>query len=361
MLKKRTIKLFIPALIILSICVGVWANPVWRNSFLKGVMSEKAYFKYVLAKGGKEFFNNISADYKLLKNISHGKNSAAAHIRLYAGKEEKNNIKKYTGYNVNTLPAKVDSVGIFFEAGKTDSIYGTNLGFSVNGSDLVGVEFTLVQEGLYVLIPELNSKAIFVSAENKLYGEKIKAILQSLKSFDNIFICQDYAMDIMLNCASFAVDNISDIDENTIGLNAGGVSQKVTQIKVKLTGEDVKKIIIKFFEEIKNDSNLKNTILTEYKNNNFEKVYAEFLKHLDDVQNDFVKNSFAKNTEYIITFDADNRGNITGVAFEWNENKIKYYNTGSKKKSGAFFSFKNNGFEVSYEDIGDGIAILKSK
>lgn len=352
-LKKILLTVCLPIILILAIAVSVYANPEWRNSFLRMVMSDKAYFKYVMGSNLEDYISDISSDFKMLQNVIDGKNSVNAKVQAELGTEAKNLISNYYGTGASVILTGIESAGISIDAGRNENKYGFDLGLVLNDSELVGAKTVLSDDGLYVSVPYLNKTSAFFPADNSV---DFSMFFESLDKLSQVFPDEKVITRLIKRYTLCMVNNVSDISEKDITINAGGVKQEAIGMTVKLDGDGAIKIAQECLVEAKKDKDIKgiieNSCKTQMVSKDFDDVYGEFLNGIDklieEVEN-AKTNSQLKDLELSVRFIANSRGKLIGFDAELDGVQFKFYNTENGSKSGTLVLVSANEVELSYE------------
>jgi len=356
-LKKRLLAIFLPIILIAAVAISVYANPVWRNSFLRMVMSEKTYFKYVMGTNIKDGITSISSDVKMIQNIMEGKNAVNAKMEIEIGDAGKDLIAKYAGRGASLAFSWFDNIGLSFDAGRTDDAYGLGLGLIINGNEAITADGVFTEDGCYVSVPELNDKAVYVSVGDNV---DVSDISETLEKLGKLFPSEEVITDMMTRYALCIVNNVSDIDEKDITLTAGGVNQKAIGMTVKLDGKSLIKIAEACLKEAKKDNDIKNIIKEACESGvvqgEFDEVYKEFLQEIDDGLEGIKEKKNDPDFEEIeifVRFIANKRGELIGMDITFDGGTIKYHNTQNGGKYGSLLAVEKDGqMAVSYESTG---------
>ncbi len=184
------------------------------------------------------------------------------------------------GDSGESIIAILDNLSIDYQTTIDDGRNMVSMKVNYDGNTMMTGQFIsdLETGEQWFSIPELNQKALYVSALDTLgdasaYMEMLSKLLES-----------DRIKPIVIRYAELFVDGLTSVEQGTETVTVEGVSQKLTVLKCRLTQEDAKKMVENIFQSMKTDDDIKALILeiATAMNKDGNSLYSDFVDSLQD-------------------------------------------------------------------------------
>ncbi len=311
----KKIAAIVAAIIVVAlVAVGATAHAQIANFVKRTFSSPESYYNYVEKKNLKTGRKNLVENYKKYEETVNGKDSSkSANYKLELGSSAKTMLSMI-GIDFSAF----ESAEISTVAQVKDKTTTNQTKILLNGNDAVtaNVYADMDAKEYYLQIPELsdaylNLSSMFQSSENNETA-KIQDIMFSIGEY---IPTSEQMESLYTTYTNLVVDKLTKVEKSTDTLEADGVSQKCTVLKVTITGKEFYDIAKNLLDTLKKDKDLKNIIEKIDKKAEGANIYENFQSALDELAADLESDKDTmESSEGNIVMDVfvNNSGDIVG-------------------------------------------------
>lgn len=309
---KKIAAIIAAVIVVALIAVGATAHAQISNFVRRTFSSPESYYNYVEKKNLQTGRKNLVENYKKYEETVNGKESTkSATYKLELGSSAKTMLSMigidFSGFE----SAEISSVG---QTKDNTTIGQTKI--LLNGNDAVtaNVYADMNAKEYYLQIPELSDAYLNLSSIFQT-GSKNNPMQDIMLSIGDYIPTSEQIDALYTTYTDLVVDKLTKVEKSTDTLEADGISQKCTVLKVTITGKEFYDVAKTFFETLKTDENIKSILEKIDKKAEGANSYESFQNAIDDMLAD-TENSKDKfeSSEGNVVMDVfvDNSGDIVG-------------------------------------------------
>ena len=336
--KKRGIALIVAAVLVVVVAVSAFAFKAQVVNAIKlHTLSPSKYFEWVMDKeynkDKKQYMELYKYSYDVMKSDERGMEGS---FKLEA---EQDLLDMAKSLNVDTFGLK--SIEADYNVAITEDEYSVKGSAGLNDTPFATLELAGSKDfkEVYARIPEISDKVLdgsgSITSKDQEALEKLKelkfdefapepkVVEKEMDRYYDVFM--DYVVDEKL------------VKKSSKTIKASGVSEKVTDLKVTLDGDEIADMAVKFCEEVKDDEEIDKYIETiaelmkTTSNSNVKFNMDNFAEDKDEAIDEFIeqiKGSKETLERYkdVVVFHVyvNNKGEVTGsdIAVKGDNNEV---------------------------------------
>lgn len=349
------------AAVFVAVGVAIAANFATINNFFhKTFSSPEEYYRYVEKKNVDEMVELGGDMYgRFLEKIQNTYNTTSTVNTSVELADAGQDLLELSGF-ANVDLSWVKSAYINSEYTVKDEKGATSVTAGINGDKLVSViTATDTKKGkIYLQIPELNSTYIAADMED-LMGSSYDVWADAMEERQEIF--EDLSknmpsqktleslLDKYMNIALACVD---DVEMQSKVLEAEGIKQNCTVLKVKIDNDTLEDMFDAILKEAEKDKDLEKAItdIAETVDEEYgDDAYDDFIDDLEDFRDSLED---ADDIEMVMTVYVDGKGNVVGRELETDDMAVSFKMPVDGKNFGFVYSVEEGSTSVSLTGSG---------
>ena len=269
-------------------------------------------------------------------------------------------------------------IALEYETYSGDSLINAAAGLTIGDTGLISVDTILdyKDSALYLAIPELSESYLGISFEDVMADyedalqsmEEMTEYLDAIQEIVKVLPDAKQAQALLTKYFDVIIGCVDDVDKESVKLEAGGVNQKCTCLKVTIDGKTLVKAAKALCKELKDDKDLKKYI-TDFVDAvseqaealdmaeelgmelDADEIYEQFQSMCDEILDTIDENEEEiPEFELVMSVYVDSKGHVCGREFELEVEEQTMTLLVANTESGS-----NVGFEASLSiDDGDG-------
>ena len=269
-------------------------------------------------------------------------------------------------------------IALEYETYSGDSLINAAAGLTIGDTDLISVDTLLdyKDSALYLAMPELSESYLGISFEDVMADyedalqsmEEMTEYLDAIQEIVKVLPDEKQAQALLTKYFDVIIGCVDDVDKESVKLEAGGVTQKCTCLKVTIDGKTLVKAAKALCKELKDDKDLKKYI-TDFVDAvseqaealdmaeelgmelDADEIYEQFQSMCDEILDTIDENEEEiPEFELVMSVYVDSKGHVCGREFELEVEEQTMTLLVANTESGS-----NVGFEASLSiDDGDG-------
>lgn len=263
------------------------AFPSVSNFIMKTFSTSDNYWEYVMDMNvdSEKIAETVVRLSESLKNGGSFNVEDQGKLKITVGDGLKDMVYEAGGYEAKAAISWVDSAALSYKASIDGDSLGYNLGLDLNDTQLVTSDVVLDMESgeLYMTIPEASNQAIKIDLGEQLSAEQMKLLQEFLMLIPDEEVLERIT-DRYIECV---LDQIEASDKKSEKITAGGVTQRVTRVTVKVSPKTLVKVATAVLQEAKTDKDIENIIKnvsgSQFVGENPDEVYREFVSGIDEL------------------------------------------------------------------------------
>ena len=311
---KKFLAAIIAAVLVLALGVTAFASPLVNNFLCKTFMSPEKYLRHVTKRTVKSNSENISNFTEIMKN------SSVASGASYS-------LKATIGDSVWDLVEKSDSeAAAYLNWIKEAELKGqvaldgekiqSNNAVVVNGTELAETKMAIdiANEEMYMSLPGIMDKAVRVPIDGAS-DVNTREVFDMIEKIQQIVPDEKTANDIIARYTDCVVSQIDKVKKSSDTIEAGGIEQKCTKLKVTITPKTAKNIAKSVLTELKNDKAVRKIVL-DAANAAGESISEDDYKDAITSALETIKNSDPDFEDFSFNVWANNVGEIVALGID---------------------------------------------
>lgn len=269
-------------------------------------------------------------------------------------------------------------IALEYETYSGDSLINAAAGLTIGDTGLISVDTLLdyKDSALYLAIPELSESYLGISFEDVMADyedalqsmEEMTEYLDAIQEIVKVLPDAKQAQALLTKYFDVIIGCVDDVDKESVKLEAGGVNQKCTCLKVTIDGKTLVKAAKALCKELKDDKDLKKYI-TDFVDAvseqaealdmaeelgmelDADEIYEQFQSMCDEILDTIDENEEEiPEFELVMSVYVDSKGHVCGREFELEVEEQTMTLLVANTENGS-----NVGFEASLSiDDGDG-------
>ena len=269
-------------------------------------------------------------------------------------------------------------IALEYETYSGDSLINAAAGLTIGDTGLISVDTILdyKDSALYLAIPELSESYLGISFEDVMADyedalqsmEEMTEYLDAIQEIVKVLPDEKQAQALLTKYFDVIIGCVDDVDKESVKLEAGGVNQKCTCLKVTIDGKTLVKAAKALCKELKDDKDLKKYI-TDFVDAvseqaealdmaeelgmelDADEIYEQFQSMCDEILDTIDENEEEiPEFELVMSVYVDSKGHVCGREFELEVEEQTMTLLVANTENGS-----NVGFEASLSiDDGDG-------
>lgn len=269
-------------------------------------------------------------------------------------------------------------IALEYETYSGDSLINAAAGLTIGDTGLISVDTLLdyKDSALYLAIPELSESYLGISFEDVMADyedalqsmEEMTEYLDAIQEIVKVLPDAKQAQALLTKYFDVIIGCVDDVDKESVKLEAGGVNQKCTCLKVTIDGKTLVKAAKALCKELKDDKDLKKYI-TDFVDVvseqaealdmaeelgmelDADEIYEQFQSMCDEILDTIDENEEEiPEFELVMSVYVDSKGHVCGREFELEVEEQTMTLLVANTENGS-----NVGFEASLSiDDGDG-------
>lgn len=354
--KKKSGKKWIVVLAVLALIGILVAVNFSRivNFFHKTFSSPEEYYQYIEAKQVDEMVDTYMNGYDTyLEMLSMESTNSSIDFTVELG-DDLRDIIEMADVEVEWL----ESVNLGLDVNYKDEILKIAAMAGLNDVDILSgnVILDFAEEDMYMQIPELSEKYVGASFEDLdiEYDEEMFEIFDLIKKY----MPESKDLEELLSkYITLVVEQLDDVEEETVKLEVGDVSQKCTALEVTIDTETAQKIAEAVLKEISEDKDLKKMfdhVMGMAEEVGYpadtDEIYDEFLEIVDYALENIEELDMGEE-EIVMTVYVNGKGEVIGREIEVAGAKFRYAmpQEGSKFEMECYVEIPDLFGSVAYE------------
>ncbi len=298
------------------------------NFFHKTFSSPEEYYQYIEAKQVDELVDTYMNGYEsYMDMISFDDKGISVEYTVELG-EDLRDLLEMTDVDVSWLE-KINyamDASIKDEALKLEALVGVNDVDILSGNIIMD----FAEEYIYMQYPELNEQYIGASFD-EIGVDYEEGMFEIIEVYKEYFPESEELEDLLKKYITIVLEQIDDVEEETVTLEVGDVSQKCTALEVTIDTETAQKIIEAVMEELSKDEDLEKMLkkcmgIAEemgVEDADVDELYDEFmdeidyaLEHIDEID--------MGDVEIVMVVYVNGKGEVIGREIEVEDFKYRY-------------------------------------
>lgn len=235
-------------------------------------------------------------------------------------------------------------IALEYETYSGDSLINAAAGLTIGDTGLISVDTLLdyKDSALYLAIPELSESYLGISFEDVMADyedtlqsmEEMTEYLDAIQEIVKVLPDEKQAQALLTKYFDVIIGCVDDVDKESVKLEAGGVNQKCTCLKVTIDGKTLVKAAKALCKELKDDKELKKYI-TDFVDAvseqaealdlaeelgidmDAEEIYEQFQSMCDEILDTIDENEEEiPEFELVMSVYVDSKGHVCGREFE---------------------------------------------
>lgn len=353
-----------------ALAVSAFASPFVGNLLAKTVMSPEKYLQYVQKKSTKDFAEELAAQVALLKNgYSLEPQAVHGNVTVTMGEGFKNLVIAEEPES-EMLISWMESLGLDMDIAIENNKMGLDGKIQLNGTDLLEGKIAVdMEKGMaYLTLPELSGTAIGapLSGELEYTMEERDEILETFTQITNVIPSEEVMARLICRYMEVITDELSGVSRSTEAVSAGGVEEKVTVLSAKISEKTILDIAEAVLEEMEEDKDVKNIILSlsgiSELDVDGEELYKEFREGIRETLEDLDEEEPSSGTVMTLQVYVDSVGDIVGIGVKEPETKGKVSFLALEKgaKTGVALRGDVPGLTFGFEGASDLVGTKRS-
>lgn len=269
-------------------------------------------------------------------------------------------------------------IALEYETYSGDSLINAAAGLTIGDTGLISVDTLLdyKDSALYLAMPELSESYLGISFEDVMADyedalqsmEEMTEYLDAIQEIVKVLPDEKQAQALLTKYFDVIIGCVDDVDKESVKLEAGGVNQKCTCLKVTIDGKTLVKAAKALCKELKDDKDLKKYI-TDFVDAvseqaealdmaeelgmelDADEIYEQFQSMCDEILDTIDENEEEiPEFELVMSVYVDSKGHVCGREFELEVEEQTMTLLVANTENGS-----NVGFEASLSiDDGDG-------
>ena len=316
--KKWKKPLIICAIIFLFSIITIYAAPYVTNTFVKTVTDSDDYFRYVIKKNVKSETNEFLDSLQTLKEtLSYEKQTSALNTKLSVGEGMEELIDDIDDNDIDDIYDYIrwlESAEINIKATSEEKSVNVEAKAFINDCEVANANTIVNDEEIYIAFPFLNDEYICTQLE-EVYGDDTSEFLNTQREFADALPSKEISKRLINKYLECILENAEGVSEKKTTIEAGGVSQKVTELTLEIDDKYTKKTLESVLNELEDDQDIKKIIkdfceidAIDLKSKD---VYDSFSDAVDELLEDIDEIDFDGCVDFSIYVDA--RGDIKGI------------------------------------------------
>lgn len=361
--KKALIAGIVAGSLVVTTGLAALISPAVRNTFARTFMSDEKYFRHVQKNNAEKLAKGFATTTSVFTNLLEGKSVAEADVELILEKGGIQLIADKGGREAAEVLDQLDEASI--SLGMEGNAKGVAMdgAAKANGTTLADAKLIADFENrdLYMQFPSLSSKTLRMDvgeAFEEIDFDEFEYAIQGLKDWAALMPDQASMEKLINRYINCIAESVTEVDESTVTLEVGDVSQKCVQQEIDITQKLVLKVGKAVLQEAKSDKDLEKIIkdTVEFMGGNADSTYAEFQEEIEFMLEDMDEVEATSESLGTLKFWVNNKGEVIGVGFEMNkkygDGEFSAYTLEKGKKFGSAIVFEADGQKVSLK--GDG-------
>lgn len=350
-LKKVNIPVIVAIILIISLVA--YAAPVIKSSVIKTFTSPEGYFKYVANRSFGDFAEDFADLYSIaISNTTENVGAKGmAEITVGDGLSEL----------LDDLEVDVDqdyidwfeSAKLDIKASRYDDRLGANMDVKLNGEDIASMDMVFDSKAMemYMAFPGINSEYLLMDLDPYDYNSES---MQQVEELLNVLPDEKVTQKLLCKYMECLVNSVDEVEETKETIQAGDVSQKVTALTAIIDGDTVITAGKDALTALKKDKDVKKIVEDICKLDDIDSDYNEFVEAIDNaienLEDTDGEDLFEEECEFILY--VNNKSELAGIAFEYEDVKIEGYTAEKGSKIGTYLKIRASGVAVSFEGSG---------
>lgn len=235
-------------------------------------------------------------------------------------------------------------IALEYETYSGDSLINAAAGLTIGDTGLISVDTLLdyKDSALYLAIPELSESYLGISFEDVMADyedtlqsmEEMTEYLDAIQEIVKVLPDEKQAQALLTKYFDVIIGCVDDVDKESVKLEAGGVNQKCTCLKVTIDGKTLVKAAKALCKELKDDKELKKYI-TDFVDAvseqaealdlaeelgidmDADEIYEQFQSMCDEILDTIDENEEEiPEFELVMSVYVDSKGHVCGREFE---------------------------------------------
>ncbi len=310
--------------------VGILVAANWArlfNFYKKAVSSPEEYYQYIEAKQVESMVDTYMNGYDTyLEMLNTEDRSGSIDFTVELG-DELRDIIEMAGVEIEWL----ESVNFGLDATLKDEVFRIGAIAGLNDVDILSGNMIMdfADENMYFQIPELNEKYVGGSFEDLdiEYDEDMFAVFDMFTEY----LPETKDVEALLSkYITLVVEQFEDVEEETVKLEVGDVSQKCTALEVTIDTETAQKIAEAVLSELAKDKDFEKMftkVLGMADEVGYpvdaDELYDEFISEVEYLLEDIDELDMGE-TEIVMTVYVNGKGEVIGREIEVDDVKFRY-------------------------------------
>lgn len=338
--------------------VGILVAANWArlfNFYKKAVSSPEEYYQYIEAKQVESMVDTYMNGYDTyLEMLNTEDRSGSIDFTVELG-DELRDIIEMAGVEIEWL----ESVNFGLDATLKDEVFRIGAIAGLNDVDILSGNMIMdfADENMYFQIPELNEKYVGGSFEDLdiEYDEDMFAVFDMFTEY----LPETKDVEALLSkYITLVVEQFEDVEEETVKLEVGDVSQKCTALEVTIDTETAQKIAEAVLTEISGDKDLEELckkVMGMAEEVGYpadvDELYDEFISEVESMLENIDELDMGE-TEIVMTVYVNGKGEVIGREIEVDDVKFRYAmpQSGSKFEMECYVEMPDTFGSVAYYD-----------
>ncbi len=358
--KKAIIAAVVAGSLVVTSGLAALISPTVRNTFARTFMSDQKYFRHVQKKNAEKFSKQFAAAIAAYEKLLDGNSVAEADVELILEKEGLQFIAEKGGAEAAEVLGKIQDLSVSYGVEGNAKGFALDAACKMNGTTLANAEVIADMEGgnLYLRLPDLSSKALRYNFSEEMDMQAFGQGVGMIKKVLEVVPEQAVLERIVSRYWTCIAESVTDVDESSVTLKAGDVSQKCVQQKVKVTQKLALNVCKAVLKEAKSDGDLKKIIMDAAGavGGNPESTYDEFKNGIEMMLKGMGSAKASSESVGNLKFWVDGEGMLIGAGFEMNEKQgdgeFAIYTLEKGKKFGTAAIIEADGKKISLEGGG---------
>lgn len=347
---------------VIAIGIGAWNFKTISNSIRKWTSTPEEYFYYIEERSAKEAFSVVGTSYEAMMAALDSKESkesvffeGSAEVEFGEGLQALFLNEEDAGTGTLSKVGMAYSGGRGADAGTSQS----EVSFFINGNEVIDGTYWLNNwdNVSYLQIPKLSQDIVKFSMVDSEQSMLVPSdeFMAFLKEWSATLPEKEKLEAMLLRYYCAGLSEIKEVEEETALLSTEGVYMRCTELTATLNGEELSKVLESAVEEMLQDKELEELIVTFTESQHFMdegELYDNIYKALNDLRFSARElKSFDEETE--ITVWVDKTGAVVGHKLSiGRENGFYYAAPREKNKIGFTFELEADGTELSLTGTG---------
>ncbi len=332
--KKAIVAGIVAASLTVTSTLAALFVPEVGNFFAKTFMSSENYFAHVQKNNAETLAADVASLVSLLDGKAITNLSGTAGVDVVFGEGMKELISQEGGAEAAAMLSWIQSLGMQMDMKMDGNVYGIGGALRVNGSDLANVNAVMdLDRGYaYLSVPQLNSQAIRIRTGISVSSEEYQKMQALLARIADVVPEEKVLEDMLKRYITAISEQVKDVNEKSETIKAGGVSQKVTCMDVKITQKLALNVTKAVLKEARNDKDLKaifkkvGALAAEMGESiDAESMWDEMVEGIDEMLDELAEVDASSEKLGTLKFWVNGKGEIVGVGFKAEEAEIKAY------------------------------------